>query len=89
VEIGLTKDHPRARALMLAAAAILLLAGVVELVLARWLIAAFDLCVGLFFWKGRAIERWPRVARILFIICLAALGVAMVVKLTLDMKGSG
>jgi hypothetical protein len=74
---------------MVLTAAIFFLAGGLNLLLAKWLDAAFFLAGGFVFLKGREMERWPRAVRYLFIVALAALAAAMFLKLFLDLKAGG
>jgi len=77
----LETESPRRRMLLLVTSGLFIFACGVELLLGEWLSAAFYLACGFFFFKGREIDRWPKLARVLVIIALAALGVAMVVSL--------
>jgi hypothetical protein len=79
----------RPRTLVLLTSVIFILTGGLNLVLGEWLSAAFFLTGGFVFFKGKEIERWPKAARALVIILLAALAVAMFVKMALKMKGRG
>jgi hypothetical protein len=79
-------DAPRASGLSLLTAVIFFVAGGFNLLLGEWLSATFFLVGGFIFLKGREINRWPKTARYLVTIALAALAVAMFVKLILDLK---
>jgi hypothetical protein len=82
-------EEKRPRTLAPLASVIFILAGGLNLLSGEWLSAAFFLAGGFVFFKGREIERWPKAARALLIIVLAALAVAMFVTLTFKMKGRG
>ncbi|HJQ33641.1 MAG TPA: hypothetical protein VJ866_15765 [Pyrinomonadaceae bacterium] len=75
--------------LMFISSGLFIFAGGVELLLGEWLSAAFYLACGFVFFKGRDLERWPKAARVLVIIVLAALAVAMFVSLIQKAKRLG
>jgi len=60
-----------------------------NLLMTRWLAAAFFLSAGVVFLKHEAIERQTKLVRYLIVAGLAALTVAMFVKLVLDLKSRG
>lgn len=85
----LETESPRRRMLMFISSGLFIFAGGVELLLGEWLSAAFYLACGFVFFKGRDLERWPKAARVLVIIVLAALAVAMFVSLIQKAKRLG
>jgi hypothetical protein len=56
---------------------------VTNLLLGDWLGAAYIFAAGFVFVVGRRIDRWPRPARYLVVLLLAALSAAMFVRLIL------
>jgi predicted small integral membrane protein len=82
-------EQARPRGIALLTAVCLFAVGGVNLLLGEWLTTAFYLVGGFAFLKGREIERWPKAARYLFTIALAALAVAMFVKLIFQLKARG
>lgn len=82
-------ENPRRRATLLLASVTFILTGGLNLLLGKWLSAAFFFAGGFFFYKGKEIDRWPKAVRALVIIALAALGVAMVVNFIVEIKGRG
>jgi hypothetical protein len=82
-------DQPRQRGIVLLTAICLFAVGGFDLLLGEWLSAAFFVAGGFVFLKGREIERWPKAARYLITFALAALAVAMFVKLILQLKARG
>ena len=86
MELQHTDDRPRSHALMLMAAALFLLLCGFNLYMGRWVYAAFHFMVGLLFFKGKAIDRWPAVALYLLMSVCAAVSVAAFVQLIFDFK---
>ena len=82
-------EWERPRAIMLLTAVLFILTGGLNLLAGEWLSAAFFLAGGFVFFKGKEIERWPKAARALVIVVLAALAVAMFVRLVQRAKGLG
>ena len=82
-------ESPRRRSLVILTAVIFALNGGIYLFSGEWVSAAFFLAVGFFFYKGKEVERWPKAARVVAVVALAALGVAMLVRLVQRLKGLG
>ena len=80
-------EGPRRNTAMLLAAVLFILTGGVNLLLGEWLSGAFFLAGGFVFLKGKEIDRWPKAARVLLVIALAALAVAMFLRLIVKFKG--
>ena len=79
----------RPRTLVLLTSVIFILTGGLNLLLGEWLSAAFFLAGGFVFYKNREVDRWPKAARALVIVVLAALAVAMFVRLIQRFKVVG
>ena len=79
---GRTRAHAYAKLM----AACFFLLGVVNLLNREWPGAAFFLAGGVIVLKGREIDRWPKAARYLVVLAVAALAVATLVRIVLKLK---
>jgi hypothetical protein len=78
--------RPRGNALTWLMVGCFLLLGAVNLLNRDWLSAALFLLGGLTVLKGREIDRWPRAPRYLFVLAVAALAVALFVRIVLRLR---
>jgi len=81
--------RPRARSYTTLMAGCFLLLGVINLLGRDWLEAALFLSAALVVFKGGEIERWPKAARYLVTLAVAALALAVLVRLILRLKAAG
>lgn len=78
--------RPRANAYTKFMAVIFLLLGGINLLNREWVAAALFVLSGLVVLKGREVEGWPKAARYLVLLVLAALAVATFVRIILRLK---
>ena len=76
----------RPRAYTKLMAVIFFLLGALNLLNREWALAGVFILGGLVNLKGREIDRWPKAARYLLFILLAALAVAAFVRIILKLK---
>ena len=79
--------RPRERTFTLLAVGSFFLLAALNLLRGEWLGAAFFLSGGLVFLERRRVDRWPKPARYLVTLALAALAVAMFVRLVMRARG--
>ena len=79
-------SRPRGNALTSLMVGCFLLLGAVNLLNRDWLSAALFLLGGIVILKGRELDRWPKAPRYLFVLAVAALAVAVLIRIVLRLR---